>query len=137
MDNPNRIQNPAIELDPRLPTAVLWFRILRHFLASPHGETAVGVDVLRAMYYEYKQAKKRDDGLADIRAEIDGEPERNQFEADLATLRALPHRELRKADGTINLSAVARALNRPAGGTGWAYIQDVSRALERKWQEAA
>ena len=70
------------DLRPDLPTARKWLMMLRHFLASPYGETAIGINVLRAMYYEYKTAKKQDDGLTKIRGLArDNGP--NQLESDL------------------------------------------------------
>ena len=79
------------DLKPELPTCQKWLMIIRHFLASPHGETAIGVDVLKGMFYEYKQAKKQDDGLGQIRALAGGQPD--HFAADLAVLRQIPTAE--------------------------------------------
>ena len=124
------------DLHPDLPTATKWLMMLRHFLASPYGETAIGIDVLRAMYYEYKTAKKQDDGLAKIRA-LARDDGPGQLETDLVTLRTLPPGDLRRPDGQINLSAVARALGRQAGGSGWEYVREVGAALGDEWGEAA
>jgi len=51
------------------------------------------------------------------------------FEADVARLRALPQDELIKTDGSLNLSAVARAVGRRTGGSDWAYVQELAAAL--------
>jgi hypothetical protein len=51
------------------------------------------------------------------------------FETDVARLRALPQEELTKTDGSLNLSAVARAVGRRTGGSDWAYVQELAAAL--------
>lgn len=57
------------------------------------------------------------------------------FEADVARLRAMPQAELTKSDGSLNLSAVARAVNRRTGGSDWAYVQELAAALGELWAE--
>lgn len=79
---------------PGLSTSQKWLMLLRHFLASPHGQRAVGEDVLRAMYAEYKAAQKREGELRRLgqiitEVEATGPEPPDQLAADYAAI--LPH----------------------------------------------
>lgn len=68
-------------------------------------------------------------------AGADDLPGDGQFENDLATLQLMPPAALTKSSGEINLSAVARAVNRRTGGSDWSYVQDLAAALGAAWAE--
>ena len=60
----------------------------------------------------------------------------DDLQIDLAKLRALPREELTHRNGTVNKSAVARALNRSKGGGSWSYIDEVAAHYQAELDEA-
>ncbi len=79
---------------PGLSVSQKWLMLLRHFLASPYGQRAVGEDVLKAMYAEYKTAQRQEGELyrlSQITAEVQatGPAAPDQLAVDYAAI--LPH----------------------------------------------
>lgn len=58
------------------------------------------------------------------------------IEADLAKLRAVPREQLTHRNGTLNKSAVARALGYSTGGGNWDYVGEVTAHYQAEIDEA-
>ncbi len=119
------------DLRPELPETTKWLKMIRHFLATPG--LPIGQEILKDMYKQYQQAKKRDAALslADIHAELSalGQPPADPLAADLAKIRANLS-AVTRPNGQINKSAVARLLNLTPGGASWPRLQQLCTIIE-------
>lgn len=96
--------------------------IIRHFEQSP---------ILAPIADDVKAALKGQLGLAlpAANAAPPPPPAKSQLDLDLETLQ--PHLDRIVRNGKVNKSEIARALNLPVGGSGWARIVAIAEALKK------
>lgn len=73
--------------------------------------------------------------LKDIKKLQQPQAQEDTFEADLDTLRSLPRESLLKADGTVNISALARELGYSTGGGKWDDLREMAAILQAEYDE--
>lgn len=126
--NPAKNSEAAALAAPRLAAAAPnwdWLSpemVIKYFEQSP---------ILAPIADDVKAALKGQLGLAlpAANAAPPPPPAKSQLDLDLETLQ--PHLDRIVRNGKVNKSEIARALNLPVGGSGWARIVAIAEALKK------